>query len=250
MGFTTDRVAARKRELQFTFVLSTVLHAGMLAVLVTSPLSRVRMPPPPVISVDLVAAAGAPPDTPSKTAPKVAPVRVPKKTPKLIVLPKEATSDPSRPRAKAKRRPEIAPDPKPPEQVDYSDALAQLRADAGEVTPLAQPRKVASVKPPAASDRSGQPVSPVLAVWIRRTKAHIKGVWVLTPGFRTQELSTSLVVDIDSGGKVRGEPEIVMPSGNPWYDQGVVRAIVKASPLPPPPEAGRWPFVFVPEDSY
>ena len=37
-------------------------------------------------------------------------------------------------------------------------------------------------------------------------------------------------------------------SGNPWYDESVVRAIQKASPLPPPPEAGEWPFVFKPED--
>lgn len=38
--------------------------------------------------------------------------------------------------------------------------------------------------------------------------------------------------------------------GNPWYDENVVRAIQKASPLPAPPEAGEWAFVFVPEDSY
>jgi hypothetical protein len=30
----------------------------------------------------------------------------------------------------------------------------------------------------------------------------------------------------------------------------VVRAVEKASPLPPPPEAGEWDFVFVPEDSF
>ena len=47
-----------------------------------------------------------------------------------------------------------------------------------------------------------------------------------------------------------GKPRIVQRSGNYHYDDGVVRAIRKASPLPAPPEAGEWTFVFVPEDSY
>ena len=54
----------------------------------------------------------------------------------------------------------------------------------------------------------------------------------------------------DAAGNVIGEPRITRRSGNPWYDDGVTRAIRKASPLPAPPEAGRWPFIFMPEDSY
>jgi TonB family protein len=70
------------------------------------------------------------------------------------------------------------------------------------------------------------------------------------PGFRTQALETHVVVRLDSSGTVMGTPRIARRSGNPWYDEGVVRGIQKASPLPPPPEAGDWDFVFVPEDSY
>ena len=69
-------------------------------------------------------------------------------------------------------------------------------------------------------------------------------------GFRTQQLETHVLVDLDVGGRVLGDPRISRRSGNPWYDDGVVRAIQKASPLPAPPEAGEWAFVFVPEDSY
>jgi TonB family protein len=58
------------------------------------------------------------------------------------------------------------------------------------------------------------------------------------------------MVDLDAGGNVIGVPEVVQRSGNPWFDEGVVRAIQKASPLPPPPAADEWPFVFVPGDSY
>jgi colicin import membrane protein len=55
-------------------------------------------------------------------------------------------------------------------------------------------------------------------------------------------------VRLDPQGNVVGEPRITRRSGNPWYDDSVVRAIEKSSPLPPPPEAGEWPFVFRPED--
>ena len=53
---------------------------------------------------------------------------------------------------------------------------------------------------------------------------------------------------VDTQGNVLSEPKVVRRSGNPWYDESVVRAVQKASPLPPPPEAGIWPFVFKPED--
>ena len=57
-------------------------------------------------------------------------------------------------------------------------------------------------------------------------------------------------VELDASGGVVGEPRIVGRSGNPWYDEGVVRSIQKASPLPPPPEAGEWSFVFVADESF
>jgi TonB family protein len=58
-----------------------------------------------------------------------------------------------------------------------------------------------------------------------------------------------VVVELDASGAVVSEPRITRRSGNPWYDEGVVRAIQKASPLPPPPSAGEWDFVFLPEDA-
>jgi len=40
----------------------------------------------------------------------------------------------------------------------------------------------------------------------------------------------------------------VASSGNPFYDDNAVRALVKASPLPAPPKAGRRTIVFTPEE--
>jgi TonB family protein len=85
---------------------------------------------------------------------------------------------------------------------------------------------------------------------MRRAKIHVKRAWVVPPGFRNEPLMTHVAVKLDGQGNVVGTPEITRRSGNPWYDEGVVRGIQKASPLPPPPEAGDWDFVFVPEDAY
>ena len=65
-----------------------------------------------------------------------------------------------------------------------------------------------------------------------------------------QTLEAVVKVELDAGGALRGDPRIVQRSGNPWYDDGVLRSIRKASPLPAPPEAGEWTFVLVSDDSY
>jgi TonB family protein len=78
----------------------------------------------------------------------------------------------------------------------------------------------------------------------------VRRSWVVESGFRLQALETRVSVRLDAAGTVLGEPQITRRSGNPWYDDGVVRGLQKASPLPPPPEAGEWEFIFVPEDSF
>ena len=60
---------------------------------------------------------------------------------------------------------------------------------------------------------------------MRRAKIHVKRNWVVPPGFRTEMLTTHLMVTLDAGGNVVGTPEIVERSGNPWYDDGVLRSI-------------------------
>ncbi len=130
---------------------------------------------------------------------------------------------------------------------DYTDILAELRAELGEpdVVPENEPVQTASL---GGGFGPGRPVSPVVAAWIKATRIHIRKFWVVPPGFRNQSLETVIEVELDSGGDVRGEPEIVRRSGNPWYDDGVVRSIRKASPLPAPPEAGRWTFVLISDE--
>jgi hypothetical protein len=87
-------------------------------------------------------------------------------------------------------------------------------------------------------------VSPEVAAWLRAAQAHVWRNSVVPPNFEMQSLVTRVSVELDAAGNVRGEPSIDARSGNPWYDDGVVNSIKKASPMPAPPKAGRWTFEF------
>lgn len=255
----------RRRELRRAAVISVVAHLVLLAVFVYTPKPTVTMPLG-VVAVELVAApsgAAPKPAAPKPAAPPRAepepPPAPPKPKPKQIVLPAEPTTPKPEPKPKPAAKPTPRPQPKPavapprPEppaaQQDLDDVLEQLRAESGENRePAPAPAATTSVGP--AGSPTGTLVSPEVMAWIKRAKIHVRRNWVVQPGFRTQMLQTHVEVDLDPSGAVRSAPRVTRRSGNPWYDEGVVRAIQKSSPLPAPPEAGTWAFVFTPEDSY
>ena len=215
-------------------VLSAASHLVLLGLLFVKP-SYPVVSMPGVVSVELVAAPA--PASPPRV------VALPKPVPKKVVLPEKPTT----PKPKPEEVEEKVPPPEPERvEQDYNDVLAQLRADAGERASEPSPPT------PAAGIGSGvgRPISPEVAAWVKKAKIHVRRSWVLPPAFRTQALEAHVLVDLDAGGNVIGMPDVVRRSGNPWYDEGVVRAIQKASPLPPPPAADEWAFVFVPGDSY
>jgi TonB family protein len=231
----------RRREVRRMLVISVACHFVLLALLLVKP-SYPVVSLPGVVSVELVAAP-APASPPRVVAP-------PKPVPKKVVLPAQPTTP--KPKPKPKEVVEKAPPPEPaPVEQDYSDVLAQLRADAGE-NAAEPPAPTPTAAAPAAGIGSGvgRPVSAEVAAWVKQAKIHVRRNWILAPPFRTQALEAHVLVDLDAGGHVIGVPEVVRRSGNPWFDEGVVRAIQKASPLPPPPAADEWAFVFVPGDSY
>jgi TonB family protein len=172
------------------------------------------------------------------------------------VLPK-APTEPRKPKERAQPEPKPEPKPAPPKpqprkQERYEDVLAGLRAERGEE----RPDPVERAAPPAASATSptpgagpqaaGSPIDAAIAAWLRAAKLHVEQAWVLPPGFQRESLLAVVRVPLDGAGRVLAEPRVVRRSGNPWYDESVVRAIQKASPLPPPPEAGEWEFEFRP----
>jgi TonB family protein len=246
---------------------SLATHAIALLLLAFGP--RFQSPPPGipgVVTVDLVAAAPGPvpgpaapvpapappkpPPEPKVEAPKPAPEPVPVKPPpppkpEKVVLPKEAVKAPE----KAPPKPKAAPAP----PVDYDQLMKQLRESKGESRPEpVQTAKAAPAPPDAAATGGGGggggtvKVSPEVMAWIRDARIHVRKNWVRAPGF--QGLVTTLLVELDEGGNVVGEPTVKQRSGNPFYDDSVVRAIQKASPLPRPPMPGAWTFVFPSEE--
>jgi TonB family protein len=248
--------AARQRDFRRAVGASVGLHLALLLLLLWAPSFSVA-PPAGVIAVNLVSL----PSQAAPAAPKPAAAKppAPPKRPAPVVLPKEPVEPAVKPVAKPEKpKPELAkPEPKPPPKPepaperDYADVMEQLRAETGETTPPA-PSEVAEAPAPAgtpgAGGAPGAPVSPEVAAWIRAARAHIRQTWVVPPGFRNQALQTVVEVDLDASGGLLGAPRIVRASGNPWYDEGVVRSIRKASPLPPPPNAGRWTFVMVSDE--
>ncbi len=252
------------------FILASALgHALIVLSLAISPAWTSPAPGiPGVVLVDIVTvapgvvpgpppapAAKAPPRTEKpKPVPPPEPAAAPKPPPPITnktVLPKEAQAQP-------KPQPKVADKPAaktPPKQVSYEDLMKDLREAAGE----RRPSEIAQVRTGEATTRSataGAPgaggggtvkVSPEVMAWIRDTRIHVRQNWVKTPGF--ERLSTTLTVTLDEAGAVVGEPRVRQRSGNVFYDESVVRAIQKASPLPRPPRAGDWEFVFPSEES-
>jgi TonB family protein len=239
----------RRQELRRVLIGSGLLHLAAVVVLSVSPTPPGRsVALPAVVSVDLVAAlpgAAAPAPPKPKAAPK----------PKKVVLPKE----PAAPKAKPKPAPKAKADPKPKPkpkakaepQKSYEDLLKEMRERAGEkpAKPAAKPTQVAGVAGASGAVR-GVRVSPEEMAWRRTVRIRVRNAWVLAPGFRHQDLQAHVRVKLDASGNVVGVPKITRRSGNPWYDDSVLRALAKASPLPPPPEAGDWEFGFSPEDVF
>ena len=240
----------RRRELRRLFAISVAAHLALVAAFLISPQSRISVPRG-VVSVELVyAPAAARPAAPAPVA-KPAPRKPPAPPkPKKVVLPAEPTTPKIEPKV---AKPEVVEKPplvEPAPDVEYEDVLAQLRAESGEDAPPTEIAKAAPTAIGLPGSPNGVAISPEVAAWLKSAKIHVRRNWVVPPGFRTQALEAHVEVDLDASGGVRGTPRLSRRSGNPWYDEGVIRAIQKSSPLPAPPEAGKWNFVFLPEDSY
>jgi len=243
--------SGRRKDFRRMVVVSAVLHVFALGLAVSRPAPHI-VAPPQVIAVELV----SDPSRPAKPAPSARPTPPrpkPKPKPAKTVLPAKPRGPKPEAKPRPERRKEVFLDPTEKQEKSLDDLLADFREEQGEPTPTPapapEPVRTASAAPsPGAS--TGARIPPEVADWMRRVKLHVKRNWVVQPGFRMQALTTHVSVRLDAAGNVMGEPEITRRSGNPWYDESVVRGIVKASPLPAPPEADDWPFIFTPEDSF
>jgi outer membrane biosynthesis protein TonB len=237
-------------------VWSTLLHAGALGLVLVSPSISDREPPR-VISVELVAPsapAAAPHKAPAPAPaapPEAAPEPPPPPKPKEIVLPEkpQAPKPPEKTKPKPKRREEVFKEPPKKQEQNLDDLLADLRGKESKTPPAPAPAPVDTADAATIGPSEGSEVSAEELAWQQRVKRRVREVWIVPPGFRTQPLETRVVVTLDGAGNIVGSPRITRKSGNPWYDDGVLRGLAKASPLPAPPEAGDWVLQFEPGDS-
>ena len=142
---------------------------------------------------------------------------------------------------------EIVLEPEVKEEKSLEDLLAEMREESGEAPPTPEP-ELAAVAPPQA--KVGRVVPKEVLAWNRRAKIKLKENWILTAGFRMQDLQTHVEVTLDAQGNIIGEPRKVRGSGNYHYDDSVMRAFAKTQSFPPPPEPGKQTFILTPEDSY
>jgi len=262
-----------RRRLRNAMLVSLTLHGSIFAAFAIAP-ARSIVPMPDFIAIELIAAlparpparqAAAPeasaPEPASPTPPVVkAPVQVlPEETPGRI---REAKPEAPKPKLAAKVQPQPKPAPPRPsapprprreQALSYEDAMAALDDELGvdETAALLRPAPAPldseeSSGQPEASDasRTGTAVSPELADWNLRTRRRIQSKWVTPSNFRNRGLVTSLELRLSASGDVIGTPKVVRSSGDPFFDDNAVRALLTAAPLPPPPESGRRIFNF------
>ncbi|MBW2713290.1 MAG: TonB C-terminal domain-containing protein [Deltaproteobacteria bacterium] len=234
---------------QRALMYSTAGHLVVISVfLFWGPMGRSSRLPPAAISVNLLAAAPSASKPKPKPAPKEKPKPKPKPKPKLkpiaptdtVVLPK----DPKAPKPKPKPEPVEAPE-EPVEQVDYADLMEQLRDEAGEefqddAPPVETAEAQAGVQGGVPGGRGEMSFEE--AAWARAADQHIRRIWVNQ--FKGSNLQVELEAELDATGNILGQIRVVRRSGNAYYDDSVLRAMLKASPFPAPPSAGDRTFVF------
>jgi len=232
-----EQQAADQRRFVNMLAGSVVVHVVFAALLGVVP-APARAPQPEVLRVDLVALP-----VPSKPNAGTSARRPPPPAPRQTVLPKQA------PRAVPKKR-VPPPPPKRREPIDYEDALTQLRNELGEsvpppVTPLAAEPTAAEPVPQNAAPRGV--IDEEAAAWQRAVRLHLRGCWITPPEFLNRRLVTGVQVTLTATGELVGAPRVTRASGDPYFDDNTVRAVLNCAPLPPPPEPGISRFAFTSE---
>jgi TonB family protein len=91
------------------------------------------------------------------------------------------------------------------------------------------------------------PLPPEVLSWLRETRARVRSTWQ-HDAFRDAHLHADVGVEVAADGSLVGVPVLVRSSGNTDFDALAIAALVRADPLPPPPQPGSYYFAFVTPD--
>ncbi len=251
--------ADRAREFRRMVALSAGLHVALsVAAVISLPsVFEHELPAGPVISMITpdelearfanVAAPARP--KPPEAEPKPEPVAEPEPPPpdpELTVIPEDPTQRVKKPEPKPVREEprEPAPRPREPrvvEQVDLEDVLFDARIESGTMPGEPKPNVKPQVIPGAGG--TGAPLTPEVAAWQQKVKAHVRRNWALNPGLRGKGLKTLMTVELTASGLVI-DYDVERSSGNPWFDESVEHFLGETTSLPAPPDDGEWPIEF------
>lgn len=218
-----------------------------------------RTPPPPAPEPPAPEAAPEPPPPPIAKAPvQVLPENAPKPDKKVKQAPEKKSKEVAK--AEAKEKPAEKPAKKPPKKVEknlsYEDAMKSLDEELGEdetddllaPAPSRPNVRTADESTGAAESQAGAKIDPELAAWYLETRRLIQSKWVTPSNFSGRGLQTVMELQLSASGALVGEPVVVRTSGDPYFDDNAVRAVLSVAPLPPTPKPGRTVFIFSAEE--
>jgi colicin import membrane protein len=204
---------------------------------------------PEVVTVELWQPPSAPvarPEPPKVEAPKPAPPPPPPAKPEpRIDKPDIAVKAPPKPKPKPEPKPVPKPEPKPkpapvvkPAPPPPDETLAkQLIAQAleREQQTFAADRERQAIKNQLAREAQSAK-DRALQTWIDKIRNSIRGRIVLPLDLQGNPEALFLVTQLPTGEVLQAK--LVISSGHTGYDDAVLRAILKSSPLPKPDSPG------------
>jgi colicin import membrane protein len=219
------------------FMLAFAVHAVLLAFMFIG--VRMQNRPGDTVTVELWEAP-PPPPPPVVVAPKPPPpapkVEAPKPEPEPEVKKPDIVEKAPPPKPKPKPKPEAKAPPKDDleklllrEQVAMEqEKLNEERRQIDEARRKAESEKTARQLAATARDKA-------LTEYVNRIRAAVRQRWILPPDLQGNPQCIFKVVQLPTGEVIEGRLQLVKSSGNAAYDEAVRRAILAASPLPPPP---------------
>ena len=222
----------REDDLAPALVLAVVVHVVLAAALVLGVSWQSRAPE--VISVELWQPRPVVEPEPPKPAPVAQPAPQPKPEPR-IEKPDIAIKEPPKPKPKPK--PVVKPVPPKPD-----DRLAQQRLReelAHEQQVLAAGHERQAITDQLARDAARSAAAArdkAMATWVDKIRLKIRNNIHLPPDLKGNPEALFLVTQLPTGEVLQAR--LVISSGHTAYDDAVLRAILKSSPLPKPDSAG------------
>lgn len=192
------------------------------------PVPKVETPPPPKVEPKPEPRIDKP-DIAQQAAPKPEPKPKPEVKPEPEPKPKPKPVAKAEPKPKPKPVPKVEAKPKPTPPRDAA-AQQQIKQElAREQAALRAKRQEAELQALLAREASAR----ALASWTDKIRAKIRGNIILPPSIAGNPEAIFDVVLLPTGD-VLGTPRLRRSSGDPRYDDAVLRAILKSSPLPRP----------------